>query len=79
MNKFAKTFSIPHNDIQRNVMDGPDEFLGFDTKSEDEDFFYNTISNADPSFREEIADIYFGKSFLYKFGGTTRRYGDVMG
>jgi len=79
MNKFARKFSIPHNDIQRNVMDGPEEYLGFDTKSEDEDFFYNTISNAHPSFREEIADVFFGKSFLYKLGGTTRRYGDVMG
>ena len=79
MSKFDKKFSIPHNDIAKVVMDGPDNFLGFEDKLEDENFFYNIISNAHQSYRDEIADIYFGKSFLYKYGGTTRRYGDVMG
>jgi hypothetical protein len=79
MNKFAKKFSLPHNDIQRPIMDGPDNFIGYDNNTEGENFFYTVIDNADQSYRDEIADIYFAKSFLYKFGGTTRRYGDVMG
>ena len=79
MNKFAKKFSIPHNDIRKTIMDGPDNFIGDEDKLEEENFFYKIITNADQSYRDETADIYFGKSFLYKFGGTTRRYGDVMG
>jgi len=80
MNKFAKKFSVPHNDILKAVMDGPDNFIRYDTHPvDDEDFFYTIIDNADQSFRDEIADIYFGKSFHYKFAGTNRRYGDVMG
>ena len=82
MSKFDKKFSIPHNDILKVVMDGPNNFIRYDIKEIDreaEDFFYNIIKNADQSFRDEIADIYFGKSFHYKFDGTERRYGDVMG
>ena len=61
-------------------MDGPDNFLRYDTTDgDDETFFYNIISNADQSFRDEIDDIYFAKDFHYKFAGTNRRYGDVMG
>ena len=80
MNKFGKKFSLPHNDILKSVMDGPDNFIRYDIDPiDDENFFYTIIDNADQSFRDEIADIYFGKSFHYKFGGTNRRYGDVMG
>jgi hypothetical protein len=80
MNKFAKKFSLPHNDILKSVMDGPDNFIRYDTEPvDDENFFYTIIDNADQSYRDEIADIYFGKSFHYKFAGTNRRYGDVMG
>jgi len=78
--KFEKIWSIPHNDILKCVMDGPDNFLRYDTTDgDDETFFYNIISNADQSFRDEIDDIYFAKDFHYKFAGTNRRYGDVMG
>jgi hypothetical protein len=80
MNKFLKKFSIPHNDILKAVMDGPDDFIRYDVREIDnENFFYNIISNAKQSFRDEIADIYFGKGFHYEFNGTKRRYGDVMG
>tara|TARA_B110000467_G_scaffold106289_1_gene96730 strand:- start:4397 stop:5758 length:1362 start_codon:yes stop_codon:yes gene_type:complete len=78
--KFEKIWSIPHNDILKSVMDGPDNFLRYDTTDQDdENFFYNVIKNADQSFRDEIDDIYFAKDFHYKFAGTNRRYGDVMG
>ena len=78
--KFEKIWSIPHNDILKCVMDGPDNFLRYDvTDGDNETFFYNIISNADQSFRDEIDDIYFAKDFHYKFAGTNRRYGDVMG
>ena len=61
-------------------MDGPDNFLRYDTTDgDDETFFYNIIANADQSFRDEIDDIYFAKDFHYKFHGQNRRYGDVMG
>jgi hypothetical protein len=80
MNKFTHKFSLPHNDILKRVMDGPDNFIRYDTDSvDDENFFYTIIDNADQSYRDEIADIYFGKSFHYKFAGTNRCYGDVMG
>jgi len=80
MGKFNKIWSIPHNDILKSVMDGPDNFLRYDVLDvDDENFFYNIISNADQTFRDEIDDIYFGKSFHYKFAGTNRRYGEVMG
>ena len=78
--KFEKIWSIPHNDILKSVMDGPDNFLRYDTTDQDdENFFYNVIKNADQSFRDEIDDIYFAKDFHYKFAGANRRYGDVMG
>ena len=78
--KFEKIWSIPHNDILKCVMDGPDNFLRYDTTDgDDETFFYNIIANADQSFRDEIDDIYFAKDFHYKFHGQNRRYGDVMG
>ena len=78
--KFEKIWSIPHNDILKCVMDGPNDFLRYDTTDGDnETFFYNIIANADQSFRDEIDDIYFAKDFHYKFAGTNRRYGDVMG
>ena len=78
--KFEKIWSIPHNDILKCVMDGPDNFLRYDTTDgDDETFFYNIIYNADQSFRDEIDDIYFAKDFHYKFHGQNRRYGDVMG
>ena len=81
MNQFARKFSLPHNDILKTVMDGPDDFVRYDVnhQADNENFFYNIIKNAHPSYREEIADIYFAKSFHYEFGGTHRRYGDVMG
>ena len=81
MNQFARKFSLPHNDILKTVMDGPDDFVRYDVnhQADNENFFYNIIKNAHPSYREEIADIYFSKSFHYEFGGTHRRYGDVMG
>ena len=78
--KFEKIWSIPHNDMLKCVMDGPDNFLRYDTTDQDDEtFFYNVIKNADQSFRDEIDDIYFAKDFHYKFAGTNRRYGDVMG
>ena len=78
--KFEKIWSLPHNDILKCVMDGPDNFLRYDTTDQDDEtFFYNVIANADQSFRDEIDDIYFAKDFHYKFAGTNRRYGDVMG
>lgn len=78
--KFEKIWSLPHNDILKCVMDGPDNFLRYDTTpQDDETFFYNIIANADQSFRDEIDDIYFAKDYHYKFAGTNRRYGDVMG
>jgi len=80
MSKFDKKFSIPHNDILKSVMDGPDDFIRYSVQVNDnENFFYSIIDNADQSYRDEIADIYFAKAFHYKFGGTDRRYGDVMG
>ena len=80
MSKFDKKFSLPHNDILKSVMDGPDNFVRYETHpADDENFFYTIIDNANQSFLDEIADIYFGKSFHYKFAGTNRRYGDVMG
>ena len=61
-------------------MDGPDNFLRYSQSDrDDESFFYNIIDNAHQSFRDEIDDIYFAKDFHYKFAGTNRRYGDVMG
>ena len=43
--KFEKIWSIPHNDILKCVMDGPDNFLRYDTTDgDDETFFYNIIS-----------------------------------
>jgi hypothetical protein len=78
--KFEKIWSLPHNDILKCVMDGPDNFLRYDTTDQDDEtFFYNVIANADQSYRDEIDDIYFAKDFHYKFAGTNRRYGDVMG
>lgn len=80
MSKFAKKFSIPHNDILKTVMDGPNDFLRYDVRPEDdENFFYTIIDNADQSFRDEVTDIFFAKSFKYKFKKSLRRYGDVMG
>jgi len=80
MSKFDKKFSLPHNDILKSVMDGPNDFLRYDVRVEDdENFFYTIIDNAHQSFRDEVADIYFAKSFKYKFKNTIRRYGDVMG
>jgi len=78
--KFKGIWSIPHNDILKCVMDGPDNFLRYETTDQDdENFYYNFIKNADPRFRAEIDDIYFAKDFHYKFAGQNRRYGDVMG
>ena len=80
MSKFAKKFSLPHNDILKTVMDGPNDFLRYDVRVEDdENFFYTILDNAHQSFRDEVADIYFAKSFKYKFKNSIRRYGDVMG
>ena len=79
MSKFAKIFSIPHNDILKTVMDGPNDFLRYDVRPEDdENFFYTIIDNDHQSFRDEVTDIFFAKSFKYKFKKSLRRYGDVM-
>lgn len=76
--KFYKKFSIPHNDLASSNMDGPTNAFP-PVINGHEDNFYTLFKNSKQSYKDEIEDIYFGKSFYYKFGGTTRRYGDVMG
>ncbi len=76
--KFYKKFSIPHNDLMKANMDGPiNAFPPIINGHENN--FYTLFKNTPQSYKDEIEDIYFGKAFYYEFGGTKRRYGDVMG
>jgi hypothetical protein len=64
MSKYTKRFSIAHFDM----------FHG-----EHEDFYYNIMKNADPSYLNNIHDIYFGKYFSYTYNGQEKRCGNPMG
>jgi len=46
---------------------------------QDPSLFYNRLVNATEDYRKEISDVYFGVSFSYKYHGTYRKYGEVMG
>ena len=61
---FNKRFSIAHYD----------RFDGFYSH-----VFYTMMKNADPSYLNNIHDIYFGKYFYYTFNGEERRCGNPMG
>lgn len=41
--------------------------------------YYTLIKNADPSFRDSIHDIYFGKYYYYEYNGQQKRLGNPMG
>jgi hypothetical protein len=61
---FDKRFSVAHYD----------QFHG--------DFapiYYNLIKNADPRFRNNLHDIYFGRYFEYEYNGIKKRCGNPMG
>lgn len=64
MSKYTKRFSIAHFDM----------FHG-----EHESFYYNVMKNADPSFLNNIHDVYFGKYFYYQYNGQEKRCGNPMG
>jgi hypothetical protein len=64
MKKYSKRFSIAHFDM----------FHG-----EHEDFYYHVMKNSDPSFLENIHDVYFGKYFNYVYNGKQKRCGNPMG
>jgi hypothetical protein len=64
MTKFSKRFSIAHYDRLHN---------------EYEHTYYQIIKNADPAFRDNIHDIYFGKYFHYVYNGQQKRCGNPMG
>lgn len=64
MSKYTKRFSIAHFDM----------FHG-----EHESFYYNIMKNADPSFLNNIHDVYFGKYFYYHYNGQQKRCGNPMG
>lgn len=64
MSKYTKRFSIAHFDM----------FHG-----EHESFYYNIMKNADPSFLNNIHDVYFGKYFNYIYNGQEKRCGNPMG
>ena len=64
MTKFSKRFSIAHYDRFH------DEF---------ESVYYTIFKNADPTFLDNIHDIYFGKYFHYTLNGQEHRCGNPMG
>lgn len=64
MSKYTKRFSIAHFDM----------FHG-----EHESFYYNVMKNADPSFLNNIHDVYFGKYFYYHYNGQQKSCGNPMG
>ena len=64
MSKFTKRFSIAHFDMFHE---------------EHESFYYNVMKNADPSFLNNIHDVYFGKYFYYQYNGQEKRCGNPMG
>ncbi len=43
------------------------------------DSYYQLFRNATQGFRDEIHDIYFGKSFHYKCDGKKKVFGNAMG
>jgi len=62
--KYSKVFSIAHYD----------RFHG-----EYADVYYNIIKNSEPSFRDNIHDIYFGKYYYYEYNGQQKKLGNPMG
>lgn len=64
MNTYSKRFSVAHYD----------RFQGDFASA-----FYAMYTNADPSYLENIHDIYFGKYFYYTYNGVEKRCGNAMG
>ena len=64
MTTFMKRFSIGHWD----------RFRGEYTST-----YYQMLKNADPSFLNNIHDIYFGKYFYYTYNGVDKKLGNAMG
>jgi hypothetical protein len=43
------------------------------------DSYYKLLRNASQAFRDEIHDVYFGRSFPYRFDGRKKVFGNAMG